>query len=182
MISAWQTSVTRADMADWITVAGYLAAASLCARAAFRARLRREARESVFWRIAVVLLILLGFNELLDLQTLLTSTGRAVAQANGWYEQRRSVQYLFVIGLGLAASCAGLAILWLTRRTHPAIRMALLGFAFIGLFVLLRAASFHHLDDILGSGMSRFNFGSFQEVSGILIVASAAIVYLRRRE
>jgi len=128
-----------------------------------------------------MLLVLLGINELLDLQTLLTSVGRAYAKANGWYGQHRKVQYEFVVGLAIAAALSGIAMLWFTRRLHATVRIALVGLVFIGLFVLLRAASFHHLDDILGRGFPVFNWGSIQEMAGILIVAAAALLYSRKR-
>lgn len=179
MIREWQSSIANPDMADWITVAAYMLAALVAAKASSSASIRRERRDAIFWRSAAALLFFLGINELLDLQTLLTIAGRAHAKANGWYAEHRHIQYLFVVGLSLAAAVAGLAMLLLTKGSHAAVRLALLGFVFIGLFVLLRAASFHHLDDLLGSGWSRFNWGSVQEMAGILIVAAAAISYSR---
>ncbi|CAA9263585.1 MAG: hypothetical protein AVDCRST_MAG93-2300 [uncultured Chloroflexia bacterium] len=84
MISDWQTSNADADVTEWVTFTSYLFASLLSARAAAQAVLR-SARDGVFWRITAVLLVLLGFNELLDAQTLLTLVGRAHAEANGWY-------------------------------------------------------------------------------------------------
>lgn len=181
MTADWQASIANADMADWVTVAAYLVAALLAARAAFHAWLRREPRERAFWWCTSALLVFLGVNELLDLQTLLTSLARAHARAYGWYGEHRQVQYAFVLALGAVAALAGIAVLWFTRRMHVAIRLALAGLIFIGLFVLLRAASFHHLDDLLGRGLREFNYGSIQEMAGILIVAGAAWLYARRR-
>lgn len=179
-ISDWQTSIARADLADWWTVAAYGLAAFLSARAAAHADLSGQARERMFWRITAVLLVLLGINELLDLQTLLTSVGRAHAKVNGWYGEHRRVQYVFVMALGAAAAFAGIAMLWITRRTHAAVRLALAGLVFIGLFVLLRAASFHHLEELLGRGATEFNWGTLQKMAGILIVAAAAVLYARK--
>jgi hypothetical protein len=168
-------------LADWVTVGAYLIAASLSAQAAGQAALRHEEHESIFWRVTAVLLVMLGINELLDLQTLLTTLGRAYAQTNGWYEERRSVQYAFVAGLGAGGVFATVGLLWLSRRKHIAVRMALIGLISIGLFILLRAASFHHFDALLGSGAPAFNWGSVQEVLGILIVAAGAALYCGRR-
>ena len=182
MISEWQTSSIRADMADWLTVLAYLFAAFLSARAARHAMLNPQARESTFWRATAVIQVLLGINELLDLQTLLTSLGRAHAKANGWYGEHRRVQYLFVVGLAVAAMAAGTFMLWLTRRTHAAVRLALAGLVLIGLFVLLRAASFHHLNEVLGGGAPAFTWGSLQEMAGILTVAAAAALYTCKRQ
>jgi hypothetical protein len=58
-------------MADWVTVTAYLFAAWVSARAARQAVLRSAARDSLFWRIAAVLLVLLGLDELLDAQSCL---------------------------------------------------------------------------------------------------------------
>lgn len=181
MIVDWQTSIAKADMADWVTVAAYLFTAFLSGQAAGQAWLRREPRERLFWQITTVLMVVLGINELLDLQMLLTFAGREYARASGWYGAHRPVQYAFVIALGVAAAFVGMAMLWLTRRTHGAVRLALVGLIFIGLFVLLRAASFHHLDEFLGRGAPVFNLGSLQEMAGILIVAAAAALYTRKR-
>lgn len=179
MIGAWQASIAHADFADWVTVAAYLLGSLLSAKAAGRAMLARQPRESIFWRITAVLLVFLAINELLDLQTLLTAIGRANAQEHGWYGVHRTVQYYFIAGLGVVAFVAGLGMLWLTRRAHASIRCALVGLVFIGLFVLIRAASFHHADDILGSGWQVLTWGSIQELLGIAIVAVAAYFYTR---
>lgn len=181
MFGDWQSSIAKADMADWVTVAAYLLAAWLCARAARHARLGRDRRDRRFWHVTAALLVLLGINELLDLQMLLTSLGRAHAIANGWYGEHRQVQLAFVIALGVAAMFAGIAMRRLTRGAHASVRLALLGLVFIGLFVLLRAASFHHLDEMLGRGLPEFNWGSLQEMGGILIVAAAATLYSRHQ-
>lgn len=182
MINDWQSSIAHPDMADWITVLAYLLAAILAARAATHARLRREVRERVFWRITAVLLVFLGINELFDLQTLLAMVARAHAKANGWYPEHRKIQYMFIVGLGVTALFAGVAMLWLTRRAHVAVQIALAGLLFIGLFVLVRAASFHHVDEILVRGSPQFNWGAIQEMAGIVLVAGAAAFYTRRRQ
>jgi hypothetical protein len=62
------------------------------------------------------------------------------------------------------------------------VRLALTGLDFIGLLVLLRAASFHYLDDILGRGPPALNWGSIQKKAGIVLVAGAAVAYVRGRD
>lgn len=168
-------------MADWLTVTAYLCTAALSVNAASRAWLRRARRDRLFWQIVTGLMVFLAVNELLDLQTVLTMAGRAHAKAAGWYGAHRQVQYVFVLGLTALAAITGLCMLWLTRRAEFAVRLALVGLVFIGLFVLLRAASFHHLDELLGSGAPEFNWGSVQEMVGISLVACAALLYNRQR-
>jgi len=113
------------------------------------------------------------------LQVVLTALAKAHAQANGWYEGRRQVQYVFVIALAAAAVVATGLLIWWTRRMPNPIRWAMLGFTSIGAFIVVRAASFHHIDDLLGSGWQAFNFGSIQEMAGIIIIGASALGYAR---
>lgn len=164
-----------------MTVSAYLFAAFLSARGAKFARLMREPKESMFWRLTAMLLVLLGFNEVLDLQTLLTAFGREHAKANGWYGDHRAVQYVFVLSLGAAVAIALATVLWLTKGMNSAVRLAIAGLSSIALFVLLRAATFHHLADVLGSETLAHNWDSVPEMVGIVAVGVAAGLYGRKR-
>lgn len=181
MLNEWKSAVAAADLADWVTVGAYLIAAFACIRASSFAWLTRRERDRSFWRLTTALLIFLGFNELLDLQALLTVLGREHAKANGWYGQHRQVQYIFVLTLALLGVLAAIITIFLTRKAHASVRVALIGLGFIGLFVVFRAASFHHLDELLGRKAPLFNWGSMQELLGIAIVAMAALTYPRMR-
>lgn len=173
----WRASLADASASDWLTVAAYVLAAALAHRAARSASLRTQPRERLFWLIVSGLLLFLGVNELFDLQLVLTSVGKAWALDQGWYEDRRLYQLEFVIALAVLAVLAGSAAVRFTRAAHPTVRWALLGLVFIGVFVLLRAASFHHVDTLLGMGPAAFNWGSMQEMLGIVIIGLAAHRY-----
>lgn len=175
----WRNSIARADAADWITVAAYFIAASLALLAA-RGAPADSQREGVFWTITAALMAFLGINELFDFQTIVTIVGRQWAVEEGWYEDRRLYQFEFIIALAVVAIAAGAAMLRLTRGTHRSVRVALLGLVFIGVFVLIRAASFHHVSDLMGMGPDGFTIGSMQEMLGILIVGLAAHRYRAR--
>jgi hypothetical protein len=179
MILEWQSSAADWELGEWVTLAAYLFAASLSARAARSASLTGQARDVVFWRVSAVILLVLGVNEILDLQTLLTSIGRAYAKANGWYGDHRRLQYVSVLALGAAAVFAGIALLWLTAGAHGAVRLALAGLAFIGLFAMSRAASFHHLDELLRYLTPVVSWHRMLEMTGILIIPIAATLYTR---
>ena len=181
MFSAWAATISDPDLADWITVAAYLVAALMALRATGRAQLMRENREAWFWTVAAALLCLLSINELLDMQTLLTIVVRAHARTYGWYGEHRMLQYAFVMGLMLSSVLGAMIMLWVTRRAKATVRLALLEFIFIIAFIVLRAASFNHTDEVLGGGWRSFNWGSIQEMAGIIIVALAATNYSHRR-
>lgn len=173
----WRASLADASAGDWLTVAAYLVTALLAARAAGAARQTARARERIFWTLVAGAMVFLGVNELFDLQTVLTLVGRNMAVEQGWYEDRRIYQLEFVMALAVLCAVATLATVRLTRHGHPSLRWALLGMVFIGAFVLIRAATFHHVDALLVLGPEAFNLGSVQEMAGILIVAAAAYRY-----
>lgn len=177
VIAFWLRAVSEADAADWLVMAAYLCAAWLAGRAARRAT--TDGRERWFWLLLTAALVFLGVNKLLDLQALLTAVARELARAAGWYEDRRAIQYGFVLALAGVAAVGGVAAIWLTRRMAATIRVALAGLVLVGLAVLLRAATFNHLSDVLGRGPAAVDIGAFRELPGIALIAIAAWRYRR---
>ena len=167
-----------ANAADWVTAASYVAAAFLSGRAAYHAR-NRAAREATFWTACVALLVFLGINELLDLQKYLTLAARAHAHTHGWYDHRREVQLAFIVSLALASLLLTAASFALIKGLHKSIQAACFGFVFIGAFIILRAASFHHVSLWFSQGPSKTDLISMPEFAGIVIVAAAAWLYRR---
>ena len=179
MIAFWLEAVADADAADWLVMVAYLCAAWLAGRAARRAEGLGQGRERWFWLIVTATLVFLGVNKLLDLQALLTAIGREYARASGWYEYRRAMQYGFVLALAGVAAVGGVTAIWLTWRMAWAVRVALAGLVLVGLAVLLRAAAFNHLSDVLGGGPAAVDIGAFRELPGIAVIALAAWRYRR---
>jgi hypothetical protein len=97
------------------------------------------------WRHLALVILLLGINQQLDLQTLLLQSGRALAEAEGWYPYRRLVQRaffgLFATGSLLLVSLAA----WQGRAFLIRHRLVTLGLAILIGFVLMRAAEFNHV-------------------------------------
>src|SRR5438105_1302226 len=80
----WRPGIGDPTFIGWLTVVAYAGAAVLCIRDALREK-EAPARRA-FWSILGVMMILLGINKQLDLQTWLTITGRRIALTEGWYE------------------------------------------------------------------------------------------------
>jgi hypothetical protein len=152
----WRPGIGDPTFMGWITVIAYFVTAYLCWRASRSGLINR--RVKWFWTGLTALLVFLGFNKQLDLQTALTFIGRDMAKSEGWYSHRRVVQGIFVavIGLGGIAGCAGL--FYVFRRELKRLWQALAGVAFLVCFIVIRAASFHHVDQFLTSGPVRMNW------------------------
>src|SRR5215213_2059448 len=83
----WRLGIGDPTVIGWFTVLAYFAAALLCWRAAKKGL--HTAKVRWFWTALAALLIFLGINKQLDLQTAFTFMAKDFAKATGWYENRR---------------------------------------------------------------------------------------------
>ncbi len=158
----------------WITVVCYVIAGVLSAVVLAL----RASRQRVFWFVLTVLLALLAVNKQLDLQSALTAIGRCMAQMQGWYDQRKTVQLTFILVLA-AFSLVFVAVLaWNLRKGFARIWLAFFGFAFLLTFVVMRAASFHHFDRLINFELGPMRMNWFLELTGIAMIACNAILLM----
>jgi hypothetical protein len=159
----------------WLTVGAYFLAGALCYREG-----RREWKAGgwnarvLFWGVLTILLGFLGINKQLDLQTLLTLSMRRVAIAQGWYEERRIVQGAFVGMIGLAGVASAM---WMRRLVgrYRDLWLPLAGFVLLVVFVIVRAASFHHIDQLINFRLAGVRMNWVLELGALGLVAVGAI-------
>ncbi|RYE51796.1 MAG: isopropylmalate isomerase [Hyphomicrobiales bacterium] len=172
----WSPGLGDNNFMGWMTVVVYLVAgiASLrAARAMPDDRLSR--RERLFWIISGAVMLSLSVNKQLDLQSLVTMVGRCHSQLSGWYNDRRAVQKLFILGVA-AGGVLGLGLLaLLLRGILDRVWLALLGLGFVCVFVVIRAASFHHVDILISSRVMGFKINWLLEMPGPLLVILVAM-------
>ena len=161
----------------WIIVAFYFVGAG----ASFWAWSGAESRERRFWLATAILLILLGLNKELDLQNSLTLNARAMVRYLGLYEQRRLMQGGFLLLLGTAGLVTALALARWLRRSSSAAKTAATGILLLFAFVVLRAASFHHIDQWVTVDVAGLRSGWWLELAGIAVIGVSALVYRGRR-
>jgi len=174
----WTAGIGDPTATGYLTVAAYFGAAILCARAALRAQGAKVdcSKDSSVWLGMLCLFLILGINKQLDLQSLLTTLARTHSRAHDWYDGRQWYRTAFVIIIGSSAVLILSSLLWYLRLRSRAVRLPILGLAFSSGYVVLRAASFHHIArvDFYIPGM-RWNW--LIEVTGIAIVTTAAALY-----
>lgn len=174
----WEPGISDQGSLAWATVVSYFVAALLCASLAWRVRrCNGDVREFVWWSSLSTTLVVLGINKQLDLQTLLTQVGRHFARSQGWYEQRRVVQEWFVIGIAFGGLCVLVLLAWLFRGSLWRNALALVGFVFLACFVVIRAASFHHVDVLLGVRVQHVPLHAMLELIGTSCIAIAALFF-----
>lgn len=172
----WSPGIGDPTLMGWLTVALYLTAAMLTWRVA--QSLGEEAKASrpdlLIWRGLALFLLVLGVNKQLDLQSAFTELGRVLAHLQGWHEQRRLVQFGFIVAVGGMALIAAIVLLAWARRVQGATRLALIGAIWLVGFVVIRAASFHHIDELIHSRVLAIKWNWILEISGIALIILAA--------
>ena len=172
----WSPGIGDPTLAGWLTVVSYTVCFVLAYRVAGRVG---RGRVRLFWRLVAVAMAFLALNKQLDLQSLLTAMARCVAQAQGWYEERRATQKEF-IELLLVAIAASLALaLYLMRRHLRQNGLAVIGLVLVAGFVAIRAVSFHHFDSFLRGQFHSVRFNVILENSGLVLIALNALFLLR---
>jgi hypothetical protein len=174
----WHPGIGDPSAIGWITVLAYVVAALLCAGAH---RCEAETRPPrFFWLAVATLLVLLGINKQLDLQSLLTQVMRDRAKAHGWYERRREFQALFIFAIAAVGAASFAALPYVMRHQPSARNIALAGLVFLYCFILVRASSFHHVDWALSRTIFCVRLNWILEIGGIVTVAAGAILVAGR--
>jgi hypothetical protein len=155
----------------WFTVGAYFAGLVIALCAAWLNRSKREDRQAfLFWFLVSVLMLFLGINKQLDLQSLFTEMGRQVAKSQGWFDQRRTVQFWFVVIFGAASLSIFVFLLIRMRGLFKRFTLAFVGLFFLLGFVILRAASFHHFDAVILSRFFGMKMNWVLELTGIFMI------------
>jgi hypothetical protein len=137
------------------------------------------ARLRALWLGLATVLLLLGINKQLDIQTAFTEALRGLAIDQGWYDIRRPIQVAFILLVAVIGLLTFRAVMLLARGELRGLSMVLGGVVFIICFVIIRAASFHHIDRLLGSDIGGFRLNWIIELGGILFIAVGAYRYTR---
>jgi hypothetical protein len=201
-IGQWSPGIGDPSVVGWVTVAAYFVAALLCWRAYRRVVVARASgspgipigalvlsfvggrqrmaavapgdRLRALWFGLTVFLLMLGINKQLDLQTALTEGARMMAISEGWYDIRRPIQVAFIVVVAAAGVITFRAVVRLAGDELRALRSVIGGVLFLTCFVTIRAASFHHIERLLGYDLGGFYLNWLIELGGIAFVAAGA--------
>lgn len=171
----WSPGIGDPTIMGWLTVFLYFFTALECFILS-----RKQAEnpaisigEIRIWQSLALVFLLLGFNKQLDLHSAITELGRVLAHAQGWYEDRGKAQFFF---FGAVAACCLLALAVLVRWCRGAaaeLWLALGGSVLLFSFILVRAASFHHIDQFIGERVLGLAWNWVLEIGGIMLVLLA---------
>jgi hypothetical protein len=183
MIYGWSPGIGDPGIIGWITVLAYFVSAKMAYAAGERYRRRslsddtrfhQSIRASRFWTIIVIVLVALGINKQLDLQSLFTAIVRYTAKEQGWYAERRGPQRLFIVGISVTALTIVGFMIFSLHGLDRWVKLAAAGAIMLLTFIVVRAASFHHVDMVLGRVLGGVRINHLLELGGISIIAAAA--------
>lgn len=182
VFAQWTPGIGDPTYMGWATVALYFAASWLSWRR--RRSLPRHgvfARERSFWGGLAVVLTFFGLNKQLDFQSAMTAAGRCVALEFDWYASRHSAQIALILALIVFFAAAGSALLWYLRKEAGRLVIPLVGAVCLFLFVLVRAASFHHVDIFISTTIIGVRMNWLIEAGSLAVIIFGAIRPERRR-
>jgi hypothetical protein len=175
LMGRWQPSFHDDFFIGWLITGSYFACALMAGFiAAFHKHLE-ERLAAKFWNAISLLMVLLGINKQLAIQMLLTEMGRQVAKAQGWYDQRRIVQFTFIVVFSTTFTAA---FIWLAKRYRDSFRrytLVFCGLFFLLSFVIIRAAAFHHFDEVIQYDLHGFKMNWMLELTGIYMIILAEV-------
>ncbi|MEM9416521.1 MAG: hypothetical protein AAGA29_13755 [Planctomycetota bacterium] len=178
----WYPSIGDPSVYGWSTVIAYLWAALLCMVCArWSKRLYAgpgPKRFAAFWGVLALGLAFMAINKQLDLQQLGGVWARQLAHAQGWYEDRRTYQRGFILASGTLGIVCVVGMLVVLRHMLNKTWLAILGLGLTLAFALSRAASFHHVDQLLGVRLGGVAINWLIEWSGILLITAGALTNL----
>lgn len=180
-----QIATDDSSLLAWLTVVAYLIAAALCEIVSVRAEyIFRDAyirQHRLIWGLLSLVMLFLGINKELDLQTWFTNIIKELAWNGGWYEAGRAMQGVFIGGLALVGLVVGLGMLWYMRRVWRHYWLLSLGVLFLARFVVVRAAGFYGVElPRLSEFTGGFQINWLLEFLGASVIAVAAGINLWR--
>lgn len=176
----WAPGLGDPDALGLVFSLAYLTAGLLAARVAFGRR-PAQRRERWLWGLAAALLLVLAVNKQLDLQVFVTATLRCVARAEGWYGARRGLQAEATLALIVLAAVALPALAFVFRKVLRRNLLLLTGTVLLVVFVLIRAISFHHLDQFLHTDVLSVRLHRLIEGAALGLILLAGLMRLRQR-
>ena len=183
VFNVWSPKIADPHMMGWITVAFYFMAAMQALFVSSRVQYvywgEDERRNRYFWLFLMVLLVLLGLNKQFDLNSYFTALTRCYSYANGWYEERRQWQVLFILFIGGLFIYSAFPRLRYCRDDLSHNRWAIIGVSFMLAFIFIRASSFHYFDSVIGYEIGGVRMNWILELSGILLIFMQSLINLR---
>jgi len=181
----WSPGIGDPTFVGWLTVCAYFVCAYQSGRIycmSNRIFDRSVRRQQYLWLAISCLMVFLGINKQLDLQTLFTATARYLSLQQGWYGERREMQKIFIMITAFTSIGIMAALVAFYARVLRHQILAIVGLCALVMFVLIRASSFHYMDIFIRFKVVGLHMNWVLELGSIsLILINARWLYQKRR-
>ena len=126
------------------------------------------------WQAIAILFVVLCISKQLGLETALTEVGRNLAFSEGWYKQRQVVQVALIVLVTLSGIIAEIILLTWARIGRLSTIVALVGATFVVAYLMVRAISFHPVDQFIGGQILGLRWNWVLQMGGIGVVLLAS--------
>jgi hypothetical protein len=115
------------------------------------------------WLSIAIIFILMAINRVFNIDIRLTEAFRKIAKTRGWYDQRYPIQIFFVAGITAIGIIFLILVVPKITVGMSHYRLILLMVTFLAAFIILRAISYHPVDQIVNLQIDRYRIGSILE-------------------
>ncbi len=158
----------------WMTVLAYFLTSI---RTGYKAKAAlHHGKDVIFWLLLTGMIIFLGLNKQLDLHTNLTEVLKEMAKSQGWYGERRKLQVLFIVVLGLSVPIIFLFLRVMLADLWKRYKSIFAGVILLMVFIVIRAASFHHVQLLLYQNIGVIRFYQLLELLAIAVIFMGTFV------
>lgn len=174
----WRPTIGDSSVMGWITVGAYF----LTAVTSFNAyKIEHSSKGQYFWLFMVLIMLFLGINKQLDLQSLLTDVGRFIAKSTDWYSSRRQIQRIFVVIIFIVSVITAGTIALKLGKEYKEYLLPLLGLSLLLGFIVIRAMSFHHVDSIIRQSILNIRINWVLELGGIGMILFPSLLWYKKK-
>ena len=139
-----------------------------------------KGRERAVWTICGLIFLFQAVNTPFDLHSLIWTTGKCLAKAQGWYENRNQVQVFALSALMGMTALILLICIYLFRRNIWGNLLLLIGVIIAVGITGLEVISLHSLIDFYDRALGPFLVGDWIELGGIALVLLAVLFRSRK--
>lgn len=139
---------------------------------------RETGRERMLWGLGMALMLFLFINTHLDLHVLPGAFGRCLAKAQGWWENRRTVQMIFILCVVAAMVLTLVFVVVFFFQNLLSNLLLTCGCLVSAGYLVIKGSGFHQTDHISNLTVGTIPVSVLSEVLGAVMISAGALLKL----
>ena len=146
-VGNWSPAIGDPSFMGWFTVYSYYFTAVVFFLKLFIQRVKQQRQERIFWLFMCISMIVLGVIKQFNLLQAVDEILRIIARSTGWIEERRIIQAVVMIIVGVVSLLTIIHFMRKSAAGHH--KITTIGFYYLLLFVMFRGISLHQYESLL---------------------------------